>query len=190
MLVVDNVTNYSFTDDLDFFFDDGYTYNWTVRATDGDNTSAFAVPFNVSFDVLLALNLTQSLVDFGVFTPGQEKNTPANAPDLRLENLGNALMNVNHTSNTFLFEQLSAASSSYQLNVSNGTISGGGIAYNAALSATNLTNITTSQIKILVNFTETAFANVSYFITTPSDEPSGVKNATITFTGYYLTGAA
>jgi len=181
-----NISNYTLTDDLEFFLDDGYRYNWTVRATDGQNTSAFAKPFNISFVVFIDINLSRLTIDFGSLTTGTSESTVDNSPlPLKLDNNGNSYVNVNLSALTMLFAKEPTASNKYMYKV---TDPGGQavVPFNTTLSATTFTNITIlTNTTALVKFNETATVNVDINITIPLDEPQGLKSSILQLFAWY-----
>ncbi len=181
-----NISNYTMTDDLDFFLDDGFRYNWTVRATDGQNTSSFAQPFNITFVVVVDINLSNSSIDFGsTLSPGDAESTQDRSPaPLKLDNIGNAFVNVNISSNNFLFTTLTSQSTNYMFRIND---SGGQLVtpFNTTESIVNFTNVTTTNRTAIVRFNETATANIDINITVPSDEPSGLKTSVLNLVAWY-----
>jgi hypothetical protein len=189
---IDDIQEVNFTssDDLDLFEDDGYYYNWTVRATDGNNNSDFAHPFNVTFFVLIDINLTNMSIDFGSVEVGTNDSTADRSPvPFLIEHFGNSLIDVNLSADGLLFSMLSGPAFNYQFRV-NYTGSGDVIPYNHTSSKVDFTNVETDNITAFVDFNESydrvstpVFVDIN--ISVPLDEPDGELASNLTFIAYY-----
>ena len=186
------------TQELDYFIDDRYYYNWTVLATDGMNDSAWAAPaFSLNISVLVDIALLTNKIDFSTMSIGQTKDTFTSDVDsgpFALRNNGNVEIEVNLSENSTLslFTSQIAPSIYYQFKGDYATGEEGAFLLSDAI--TNYTNIPRSPTNLTLfkkfNHTDTIDeAEIDINLSIPLDEPAGYKESTIEFIGYYA-GAA
>ena len=178
--------NYTTADDFDFFLDDGFRYNWTVMATDGANSSAFAQPRNITFIVVVDINLSRISIDFGSLGLNANDDTADGSPlPIKIDNIGNAFVNVTISANNFLFTTQSAASNYYRFRVNDSVSGGQAVVPFSSTSQTTFAQMTNTNISAIVKFNETATANIDINITVPPDEPQGLKSSQIFLNAVY-----
>ncbi|MBU0760849.1 MAG: right-handed parallel beta-helix repeat-containing protein [Nanoarchaeota archaeon] len=86
---------YTLTDPLKYFIDDGYYYNWTVRAKDDEEYGLWAVPRRINITSFVDITLLNAGIDFGSMGVGDSDDTDDDIPlPFLLENSGNVFVNV------------------------------------------------------------------------------------------------
>ncbi len=180
--------------ELQFFIDDNFFYNWTVLAFDGDNESDYAdPPRSINISVLVDIALLTTNVDFGTFSVGQTDDTDDGTPSpFSLRNNGNVEIEVNLSENSTssLFASQIAPSPYYQFKADNATSEPG--AFSWENSSTTYINVPRTPTNLTVfrkfNHTDTIDeSQIDINITVPQDEPAGYKESTIEFIGYYVS---
>jgi len=182
-----NVESFVFSSDLICLYDDGYYYNWSVRASDdsgaswGDWSSVWH--FNVTAEVSIILSVSD--LNFGSMGPGDVNDTSnVGLNPFVLENDGNVGVNVSLNSSA-LWTEASGDSSYYRFKVDN--VSGEEGSFDWVSSVTNWLNvpITGNVVGIAgLNYSDSGdSAEVDIFLEVPANENPGVKSATIIFTG-------
>lgn len=184
-----NIT--TLADELKFFVDDGFYYNWTVQAFDWQNESGWAMPRTINLTVLVALSLTTDNVDFGTLGLGETDNTEDdNPPPFVIRNDGNAVIEVNITElGISLWNSTATPNDLYQYKTDNVTGEEG--SFNGTRSAITYTNMPKDNLTVLAGFNHSDLqdsAEVEINVTVPLDEPPGQKTSTVVYTGYYIGG--
>ncbi|MBI1972930.1 hypothetical protein HYS50_02915 [Candidatus Woesearchaeota archaeon] len=194
--VLNFTTNASgLSQELQFFIDDNYFYNWTVLAFDGDNESEWAdPPRSINISTFVDIFLTGNAVQFGTRSVGE--SVEATSPDLIapfiLRNDGNVEIEVNLSENstTSLFISTPAPTSNYLFRADNTTDEPGAFSWENSITTFTQVPRTPTNTTVLkkFNYTDTIdTAEIEINITVPQDEPSGYKESTIEFIGYYQT---
>ena len=170
------------------------TYFWRVRANDStgygtwSNGAANDGPgdasnlSNFTVNSLLSITMMANAVEFGTVTPGMEVATSDGDPaPFRAENTGNIDTNVSINASA-LFTSVVINRSNYQFQIRANESN----SFSLALSTTSWTNMSNSTTRAhVVNLTWRDARNdflTDINLTIPSDEPSGFKTSTITFT--------
>ena len=170
------------------------TYYWRVRSNDStgygtwsngassDGPGDASNLSNFTVNSLLSITMMTNAAEFGEVAPGIEVNTSDQVPaPFRAENTGNIDANVSLNASA-IFSTVPINRSAYQFKIRANQSN----AFSSALSAmgwTNMTNSTTAAH--VVNLTWRSGKNdflTDINLTIPSDEPSGFKTSTITFT--------
>ncbi|VVB78285.1 Concanavalin A-like lectin/glucanases superfamily protein [uncultured archaeon] len=182
-------TSYTTSPYLKCLLDNGDSYNWSVRAYDGQAYSSWTKARNISVQSLISVSLPVNSINFGNMNLLQGSNTTLGNPaPFILRNDGNAEINI--TANfTNLWTSVANPSRYYQFKVTNKTI--GCFNYvNTTTAWTNATQLSvTKQIIQNMNFTsgyQSGCNNVSIDIAieVPASEGAGNKSSTVTFTSY------
>ncbi|MDP4012945.1 MAG: LamG domain-containing protein, partial [Candidatus Nanoarchaeia archaeon] len=178
--------NYTLTSPLQFFSDDGYSYNWTVLAYDGKENSSWATEFSFEIDTYVAIILNSSNITFGNVTPGFSDDTSDNSPQpFVLQNEGNIEIDLN-VSATDLWESDPNPTNNYQYKADNTTIEPN--AFN--VTGSNITYVAmpdTNPNKFVDHFNwsdSNDTLEVDINITVPSNEGAGNKTSIVTFTAF------
>ena len=188
-LINTTVNTTGIAEELKFFHDDGFVYNWTVRAIDDGNNSAYAQEHALNITVLVAITLTTDFVDFGARTLGETIDTETGGSPFPfiIQNDGNSLIDVNLTQlGGSLFEKAPAPTDNYQGKIDNATGEEG--AFNGTGSITTFAALPTSTAFAIraLNHTDTRdSAEIDINVTVPLDEPPGNKTTQLEFIGYY-----
>lgn len=186
-----NLTNMNYTlqDELNYFSDDGYYYEWYVRAFDNITYSENSSIFNFSLQSEVILTLINATVNFGNISMGEKKNTTSNATDpFLLRNDGNSIIDVNITADDMIWDTQPSASKYFQYKVDIYPNESGSFNYSG--SVTNWTYIPISNESIIdfFNYTNTNdTAEIDILIEVPLSESSGAKSGLLTFTGWYVS---
>jgi intein/homing endonuclease len=176
-----SATSYMPSSYLKCLSDNNQYYNWTVRAYDGVNYSAWATERNISIQSLITISLPVDSINFGSMNNSDAEDTADNSPaPLVLSNDGNAELNIT-VNFTDLWNSILNPNKYFQFKVRNLTNSCF-IYGNSVTSWTNATapGITGSAIQRL-NFTsgyQTGCNNASIDIKieVPSTETVSVDN--------------
>ena len=95
---------YNLTNSVKYIADNGYYYNWSVRAYDGTGWGEWAIPRRINFNSLVSINLSRNSVDFGLLSLGAVDDTTDNSPlPFLIENDGNVFVNVSIYANDDLW---------------------------------------------------------------------------------------
>lgn len=183
----DNLTSESYVplSDLLCLYDNGYYYNWSVRANDGTGWGNWSEVWHFNVTAEISINLASSEVAFGSMTPGQSMNTSDDNPTpFELDNDGNVVTNISLNS-TALWDEATNESSYYQFKADNTTAELG--AFNWLISIVDWFDmpITGEVVGIgELNYVDgDDSAEIDVKLEVPENEAPGVKNATILFTG-------
>ncbi len=183
VLNTSSVMNFTPAADLACFYDNNYQYNWSVRANDSDGYGSWSQTWTFNMTAVVDMSMPVSSVSFGSIPLWGSNDTLTNSPPpFKLQNDGNALINVNVTS-TNLWNILANPSSYYKfkINVSEELNS-----FNFAGSATNWTQFpasgtNASGISLLKYGNANDSAIIDIYVQVPPSEPPGSKSATVTF---------
>ena len=173
--------------DLLCLYDNGYYYNWSVRASDDDGVSwgdwSDVWHFNVT--AVIFINLTTSEINFASLNPGDSVNTSTDDPNpFVINNDGNALTNISLNSSA-LWVEAPGSSSYYQFKADN--ITGEEGAFNWLTSIVDWFHmpITGEVVGIgeLKYVDSEDSAEVDVLLEVPPSEAPGVKSSIIVFSG-------
>ncbi|MEM0465640.1 MAG: hypothetical protein QXW97_02990 [Candidatus Pacearchaeota archaeon] len=149
-----NDNYYTVSPYLKCLMDNKDTYNWSVRAYDGENYSNWSAVRNISIQSVVDVNLVVESVNFGGLLPGDVENTSDGVPSpIILRNDGNVLLNVSaNFSNLWTSNEAQNPSSYYQFKARNSTPE----CFDYLNSAVMWTNSTTTNISVIkwLNFTK------------------------------------
>jgi hypothetical protein len=167
---------------LDCLYDNGYFYNWSVRAYDGEEYGEWTHAYvNITADT--TITLTNDVINFGYLWPTNSTDTTSGLDPLVVQNDGNAIVNVSINSSALWFTEL-LDSQYYQFKIDN--VTGESNAFNWTGSITSWFNmpITGDVIAIdQLNYTDSKDSvEVDVRLEVPPNEPPGAKISTIVFT--------
>jgi hypothetical protein len=184
-----NVTNLNYTpSELLYLGDDGYFYNWSVRAIDNSSNGVtsfgdFSDEWNITINSYISLSLLTSTVDFGGLGLGVNDNTTDDSPGpIVMENDGNVIENVSIYAEDDLWESVPNPTEKFQFKVDNVTTEKN--SFNWSESITTFTNMPTAAVVAVVDLNyqdSTDSAEVDLKIEVPTDEPLGVRTSKIVF---------
>lgn len=184
-------TSYSPGKELQYFGDDNYYYNWSVRAGDGYEFGLWSDQRNLTIDTNVSITLINDTTDFGVDRiPGEEDDTTDNSPyPLSLRNTGNCMVDVNISSEDLLWDFASQPSDYFNYSVA--WLPGEEGAFNWSGSQTAEINMpqvneNTTFIDYLNYSSGNNSAEIDFHIRVPQGEPPGSKSSNIMFTGWYV----
>ncbi|MGK0232449.1 MAG: hypothetical protein ACI9P9_000537, partial [Patescibacteria group bacterium] len=173
--------NHSIFNDLTCLADNGYVYNWSVRAFDGTNWTNWTYGyFNIT--ALLSSTLTTNQTTFGAIERGATNDTTDNSPfPLFIENSGNAKINVSYNATQLWDSEPAGGTSNFMVKVDNSSEIN---SFNILSSITSWINITYVGDILLINGLDyvdsSDSAEIDLSITVPSNEGFGTKNSTVT----------
>ncbi|NIO20639.1 MAG: hypothetical protein GTN76_07845 [Candidatus Aenigmarchaeota archaeon] len=181
--------NYTPPSELQYFGDDNYYYNWSVKAYDSYENGTESVKWNFTIDTNVSISISPDLVDFGEDRPlGYQNDTSDGAPNpFGLHNDGNCIIDANVSAMDSLW--VSAGLPSDYFNYSVDWFSGEIGAFNWSGSTTTWTNVPLVNVTFIdsLNYTDNNdSAEVEMQIMVPLDEPPGAKSSTLIFTGWYI----
>jgi len=166
-------------------WDNGYTYDWSVRAYDGDDWGSYDSS-NYNITGVVSVTLLINTIEFGEVDAFGIANdtTNENPQPFILENTGNCLVNVSHNA-TQLWVEGPTESSDYKIKVDNNTLDGELGAFNWLNSITSWINVSlTGQVLLMndLNFTDSKDSvEIDIYVRSPQDESPGDKSSTIIF---------
>ncbi|MEK6872277.1 MAG: hypothetical protein AABX16_05215, partial [Nanoarchaeota archaeon] len=170
---------------LKCLIDNGYYFNWTVRAYDGEGFGGWnATERNITIQSEVTINLSVNFVNFGKLNISMIKNTSSDSPPpFVLQNLGNSEANIS-VNFTNPWTSVTLPNESLRFRVKNLT-SNCFIVVNTTTGWTHAPVATTPIIHRL-NFTsgyQTGCNNVSIdlHVRVPNNENAGNKTSLVTF---------
>jgi hypothetical protein len=181
-----SASNYTLAagDYLKYLSDNGFYYNWSVRANDGTTYGIWATPRKLSVSALVAISVLNDSIDFGTMNTytNNKKNTTTNNPyPFVLQNDGNCFINVSVNA-TALWSSVALATKYFQFKVDNYTSELG--SFDWASSQTNWQNLSTltTMAVVRLDWNDTAdSAEVDLLVEVPSVESPGTKRSNLTF---------
>ncbi|HLG24319.1 MAG TPA: hypothetical protein VI564_05315 [Candidatus Nanoarchaeia archaeon] len=182
-----NVTTINTTPefDLQFLGDEGYTYNWSVRATDNPGTSdssygTMSSIRNITVLSYVSATFAVNSVDFGQLSLGQNDNTTdSSPPPFTIENDGNVKINATIFASGELFSSVSMPSRYFQYKFDNTTEV---YSFNYSTSTVNFTNFTSAGVFGLHNFNYqdgNDSAKIDINVEVPPAETTGTKSSKV-----------
>ena len=180
-----STTNNNYTlavnEEIQCLITEGYYYNWTVTAYDGENYSSI-VWRNISVAEYVSMRLINDTVVFGELQINNEKNTTTNNPyPLLMENNGNVFLNISVNATPLWLTQI-GTSSFYKFMAGN-TSEVHSFNYSKSVNTfTNMPLITAAIVGIAdLNYSDaTDTAELELEVTVPSAEYPGNKSSHIT----------
>jgi hypothetical protein len=188
---IENITTNSYvpTSNLKYFDDDGYYYNWSVKAWDGETYGEESENRTLNVTTLVILNMINDSMDFGAMLPGEEDNTTDDSPSpFSFNNTGNCIADVNISiyNDDWLFDTVAEPSDYFNYSV--GYVTGQEGAFNLSGSQSSPANVPLTNVTFIDSLNYTSgnnSAEVDIYILIPSLEPPGNKSSTIFFAGEY-----
>jgi len=186
-----NITdaNYTISPPLKYYQDDGYSYQWWVRAFDNLSYSANSTKFNFTIASSVVISLPTANISFGELEVNEQNDTTDdNPPPIVIQNDGNSYINVNITIDSYIWASNQSPSEYFQYKIDN--VTGEEDAFNSTSSATAWTYFNASaNLTSIIEFNysdDRDSAEIDINLTVPPDEPPGNKESNIIFTGYYV----
>jgi len=165
---------------------DSRDYNWSVKACDEFECSAYTASWNFSIQPFVSINITTNSVTFGTLDVTQSNDTEDDSPaPFVVVNDGNTVANlVNISANQSLWSATGAELGTQYLQMKAANVSSEGEAFNWSASLTTWVNVTSNNQSIIdgLNYTDANdSAEVDVKITVPNDEPAGSKSTWFVF---------
>lgn len=115
------LNGYTLASPLQYLWDDGYNYTWTVRGYDGQDYGEWADPFILKISSLISINLTRDIINFGTLTTQGSNDTTDNNPlPFIVENNGNVPVNLTMNA-SHLWQSVTNPSQYFQFKFDNST---------------------------------------------------------------------
>jgi hypothetical protein len=167
--------------DLQMLYDNGYHYEWKVRANDGDVDGNWTSNWTINISALVSVKLLESVINFGSMTPGNSNDTTdAGLNPFKIENNGTVFVNVSVNASS-LWTSVVTSSSYYRSKVDNVTGEEGAFSWLSSL--VDWFNVPFTGYVVMIdnlNYSDaTDSAEIDIFIEVPSGEDPGVKSSTI-----------
>lgn len=186
ILVNVSATNYTPTYDLPCLWDNGYVYNWSVRANDEQEYGEWTTKWKLNVTADTTISLLNNTMFFGSIALLSYNDSEDNSPaPFVIQNDGNSFLNIS-LSGTDLWYGFSNPSKYYKFKIANNTIitPNENGSFNWASSLTSWRNVSTSAVTSIAylnysNATDSAEADI--YVEVPPAEPPGTKSSTITF---------
>ncbi|MEM4331139.1 MAG: hypothetical protein QW273_04005 [Candidatus Pacearchaeota archaeon] len=177
-------TSFTPQNDLKCLYDNGYQYVWSVRANDSFGFGEWAQPRKLNITALTKITLVNPNVTFFSLDPQTPEDTSDDNPTpFILRNDGNSITNVSINS-TPIWEKVQIPSENYKFKVRYYTGHEGAFNWEKSTNNWAYMPITSKVIAIAeLNYTNNKnMSNVDIYLKSPSDEPPGLKSATVVFT--------
>jgi len=176
-------TSYTPATDLLCLHDNGYYYNWTVRAYDGDVYGNWTDISHVNITATASISLSNADMNFGTLGPLTIENTSDDSPSpFVIDNNGNAILNISVNSSA-LWDAIPANNSYYQFKADNKSGEEG--AFSWIGSIVNWFNVPITGNVVAVNELNYEDGDDSVEIDirleVPTNEGPGAKNALVVF---------
>ncbi|MFT4308908.1 MAG: hypothetical protein ACMXYL_00265 [Candidatus Woesearchaeota archaeon] len=166
-------------EELQFLYDDGYSYLWSVNACDQYECSEYSQNNTFTLSSLLSVRFTQNDSDFGMMQLGQTNSTEDNSPNpLVLVNEGNVKVNISFYAQTPLFERAALPSPFFEARI-RPLIGNYGIDTNTSWFDLDDSENPAHMLRKL-NYTTDNNATIDLRVTVPIDEPPAERSSTIT----------
>ena len=181
----DASANYSPSVDWKCLYDNGYYYNWTVRANDSEGWGDWASVWHFNVTAEIGIVLISDEINFGNMNPGDANDTDGSSLDaFELDNDGNVDLNVSINSSA-LWSAEPGTSVYYQVKANN--VSGEEGAFDWLKSLVSWFNMPImGQVVVIENLSYEDGddgAEIDIRLDVPVSEDPGVKQSTIVFTG-------
>ncbi len=177
-----NATNYTVQNYLQKLKDNGFYYNWTVRAYDGTDYSNWAIfrRLNIVSEIVTSMNVSNVL--FGSMNQSQTKDTTTDNPlPFVLQNDGNCYINTTLNASS-LWQSVGLNTSYYQFKVDNTTEKP---SFSWLYSRTSWISINSSAVIALasMNWSDVLdTAEIDLKVTVPDNEGPGNKSSILVLT--------
>ncbi len=184
--LITGITNTSYipTDDLKCLYDNGFYYNWSVRARDNSGYGNWSSVYHLNITAQVSITLNSTNMIFGQLAIGGENDTTDNSPPpFIINNSGNVLTNVSVNSSA-IWDSEPDNSSYYQFKANNVTGEDG--AFNWLGSIVSWFNMPINANVVAIdklNYSaNNNSAKVDIRLQVPPNEAPGSKSATTIFT--------
>ena len=168
--------------DLACFYDNGYQYNWTVRANDSAGYGDWTVIRRLNITALTDISMIVDQVDFGSLALLVSNNTTTNSPPpFKIQNNGNSLINVTINA-TRLWLSIANPNQYYKFKIDNVTTELN--AFNWSASVTSFTNMPADDTSAIISlkYPDTNdTAEIDIYVEVPPGESPGARNSTVNF---------
>ena len=175
-------TSYTLSTPLKCFLDNGYQYNWTVRATDGTGTSDWATTFRLNISAVTDIAMINATVDFGSLNVLNSKNTTTNDPGpFSLRNDGNSFVNITINASS-LWASILNPNSYFRFKIDN--YSGEEGAFDQPSSNTSFVAVQLSDLTGIaqLNYSDAQDSvEIDLYVEVPPNEPPSARNSTMVF---------
>ncbi len=160
------------------------TYEWRVLASDSEENSTYSLPWNITIEPYVSIELIHDTTNFGTLLPNETENTTlktigsTNGP-LVIKNNGDVYTNVKINASP-MWADASMNTNYYQFEINN--VTGVTNAYNYPASLVSWTNMSNNQQNAVNNFNYTTGSNearIDILIKVPQYEPPGTKQSSI-----------
>ncbi|MCD4666751.1 hypothetical protein K8R47_03000 [archaeon] len=180
------VCNYTIPNELLYFWDDLYFYQWAIAAYDTEDYGPLSSKRIIKSGSYVVMTVVTNSIDFGDQNVGGSDDTTDDNPlPFILRNDGNTEIEVNVSALNWLWDRKQLASGFYQAKVDAAEAN----SFNVAGSSTSFFNIPNTNQTFIDRFNHSDSndeAEVDINIEVPLDEPAGNKSSQLSFTGYYV----
>ncbi len=176
-----SINSNSFTPSFNLCVDS--TYEWRVRAFDGEEYSDWSDIYNFTIMSWINITIVNPEMDFGTIQIGSSDDTTDNSPEpFIIVNNGNIEVNITSRAESQLWER-APLNTSFFMYKANDNESG---SINLSTSITQWVNVSDTY-QHLINELDWEdihdTARVDVYVESPLDEPPGLKQANLTFIG-------
>ncbi len=177
--------SHDLTSELLYLYDNGYQYNWSVRAYDGEDYSSWSSFRRINISALIEVSLPVNSIEFGTLAHLSTNETSDDSPaPFLIQNDGNVLVNVTIGA-TNLWSTAQNPSVYYQFKIANYTAENA--SFNWVRSIVTYTNMFSDvspslAIAYLNNTNATDTAEIDINVTVPANEGPNAKSSSVTLT--------
>ena len=177
-----NATNYTVTPMLKYLYDNGYAYNWSVRAYDGKGFGNWSQSRTFNVSAVVDISMINGTINFGELSLLYSNDTTDDSPSpFVLQNDGNSFVNVS-VSATPLWNSVSSPNNFYKFKVNNASGHEGAFDWQNSITAfTAFDTLDVNAISYLNFSANKKRARVDVFVQVPSGEIAGTKNSNVSF---------
>jgi hypothetical protein len=188
----DGFCNYTPSEEFQYFGDDNYYYNWSVRPYDGEDNGAWSDVWNFSVSTNVSITLYVDSVDFDIILPGTSNDTEDESPEpFKLRNDGNCFIDINISSTDLLWDTQASPSGYFMYKADNVTGELGSLNWSSENTTKSWTPIPLSNSSVIsyMNYSDASDeAEIEIYIEVPESERAGTKTSTLQFTAGYNSG--
>lgn len=173
--------NFTVPTDLQFLYDDGYVYNWSVQACDPFGCGPWANERNFTISGLVSVYFSRNSTDFGNLAIGQNSSTVNDTPlPLEVTNAGNVLVNLTVFAVSSLFVTSPLPSSYFEIAARDQGSSNSYLSANTTFFPVPGQGSPARIVHALNYAAGNDTVPYDLYVKAPLDEPNGPKQATIT----------
>ena len=177
-----NTSQANYSSLLKYLADNGYYYEWSVRANDSEGFGSWTSVRKINITSLIDINATTRFIQFGSIGLLAFNDTTTNSPaPFVIQNDGNSLVNVSVNGSSLWLTQANP-SQYYRFKIDNESSNNGSFDWASSLTAwTNMPLAASTAIAQFNNSNDKDAAEVDIYVKVPGGENPGNKTSIVTF---------